>query len=334
MTLNSARANSQQTRLPLCAYTSIAIQIAKRLFSSLQPLSPTLPMNMDGLPDSQESQLLAEIERLRSEVERLNRENQDLQIALSTIAEHGDMIEAELHETNLKLQSEVIERQRAQNTLQGLIEIISQERDDLEIMFQTIREHGDVLDAQWYQKVCEANLLATSDGLTQIPNRRCFDDHLVTQWQQTAEKNAPLSLLLCDIDYFKQYNDTYGHLAGDDCLRKVAQTLSKLPKRSGDLVARYGGEEFAIVLPNTPLEGAMRVAEQLQQAILTLHIPHIQSTVSSFVTLSIGVTCRIPSPEQAISTLLDEADHALYLAKQQGRNQIVHYLSLQEPSSL
>jgi diguanylate cyclase (GGDEF)-like protein len=273
---------------------------------------------------TQEVQLLTENERLRHENEALKRENQDLQIALSTTAQHGDVIELELHEANQKLKAEVVERQRAQATLQALIELISQQKQDLEVIVQTIMEHGDVLDTQWHQKLHEAILLATYDSLTQIANRRRFDDYLEQQWKQMARERSPLAILLCDIDHFKEYNDTYGHLAGDDCLKQVAQTLSSSLKRPSDLVARYGGEEFAVILPQTNLEGALKVAELMQMAIQQLQVPHTQSPVTSHITLSIGVASTTPLPQNPATTLLDMADNALYLAKQRGRNQIAY----------
>jgi diguanylate cyclase (GGDEF)-like protein len=273
---------------------------------------------------TQEVQLLTENERLRHENEALKRENQDLQIALSTTAQHGDVIELELHEANQKLKAEVVERQRAQATLQALIELISQQKQDLEVIVQTIMEHGDVLDTQWHQKLHEAILLATYDSLTQIANRRRFDDYLEQQWKQMARERSPLAILLCDIDHFKEYNDTYGHLAGDDCLKQVAQTLSSSLKRPSDLVARYGGEEFAAILPQTNLEGALKVAELMQMAIQQLQVPHTQSPVTSHITLSIGVASTTPLPQNPATTLLDMADNALYLAKQRGRNQIAY----------
>lgn len=273
---------------------------------------------------TQEVQLLMENERLRRDNEVLKRENQDLQIALSTTAQHGDVIELELHETNQKLKAEVVERQRAQATLQALIELISQQKDDLEVIVQTIMEHGDVLDTQWHQKLHEATLLATCDGLTQIPNRRRFDEYLEQQWKQMARERSPLAILLCDIDHFKEYNDTYGHLAGDDCLKQVAQTLCKTLKRPSDLVARFGGEEFAVILPQTDVDGALKVAELMQAAIQQLQLLHAQSPVHPYLTMSIGLASTIPLSHNASATLLDMADSALYLAKQQGRNQIVN----------
>jgi diguanylate cyclase (GGDEF)-like protein len=273
---------------------------------------------------TQEDQLLMENERLRQENNNLKREKQDLEIALSTIAQHGDVIELELHDTNQKLKAEVVERQRAQATLQSLIELITQQKDDLEVIVQTIMEHGDVLDNQWNQKLHEATLLASCDGLTQIANRRRFDEYLEQQWKQMARERSPMAILLCDIDHFKQYNDTYGHLAGDDCLRQVAQTLNETLKRPTDLIARYGGEEFAVILPQTDLSGALKVAEFLQTAVQRLQIVHVQSPVPPYLTLSIGVASTVPCPQDHPETLLDMADGALYHAKQQGRHRIVY----------
>lgn len=270
-----------------------------------------------------EIQLLAEIAQLLQEVESLRRANRDLELTLSTTAEHGDTIETQLHETNVKLQAEIAERQRAEAMLQALLDIISRERDDLKIIVQTIIEHGDVLDLQWHQKLSEATSLASLDGLTQIANRRRFDEYLEYVWKEMARQQAPLSIALLDIDYFKQYNDTYGHLAGDNCLKQVAQALSSALYRPGDLLARYGGEEFVVILPQTMEVGAIKVAERMQAAIAQLQIPHTASGVSSCLTLSIGIACTIPCHGQLLSSLLDSADRQLYLAKQQGRNRIV-----------
>lgn len=272
----------------------------------------------------QESHAKVDIDQLQFELERLRGENQDLRIALSTITEHGDLVEAQLHETNVKLQAEIVERQRTQAMLHALLEIVSRERDDLEIILQTIVEHGDVVDNQWQQKLQDATRLASFDGLTQIANRRRFDEHLDYQWQQMTREQAPLAVILCDIDYFKQYNDAYGHLAGDDCLRLVAQVLHSTLSRPGDLVARYGGEEFAAVLPQTNEEGAIAVAQRMQLALAQLKLRHDYSPVSPHVTVSMGVACTIPSHQRSIHNLLDEADQLLYQAKQQGKNRILH----------
>ncbi|MBF2029510.1 MAG: diguanylate cyclase [Oscillatoriales cyanobacterium C42_A2020_001] len=279
-----------------------------------------------------EPQLLTEVSRLREEIERLRKANQDLYIALSTTAEHGDFIEAQLQEVNEQLKVEVEERKRAEATLKALLEAISKRKDDLEIVVQTIMEHGDVMDTQWSQKVTEINKLATLDALTQIANRRRFDEHLDQQWAQMTRERSPLALILCDIDHFKQFNDAYGHLAGDDCLQQVATVLNRCVSRPHDLVARFGGEEFAAILPQTSLEGAIRVAERMQAEVNQLQIPHIDSSVSTAVTLSIGIACLVPCSQSSSSELIRLSDRQLYLAKQLGRNQIVFQsASLQPP---
>jgi diguanylate cyclase (GGDEF)-like protein len=282
-------------------------------------------MTDEGLPSGDRPEdPEAKINQLQAEIVRLQEENRDLRLALLTTAEHGDCIEAQLHRANQQLQYEVTERQRAQLKLQSLLDLVYQQKDDLEIIVQTIMEHGDLVDTQWHRKLCEANLLASSDGLTQIPNRRRFDEHLNAQWRQMAREGLSLSVILCDIDCFKQYNDSCGHLAGDDCLKLVAQALNRALNRPNDLVARYGGEEFAVVLPNTDRQGAINVAKRLQHTVYKLQIPHPSSPVAPLVTVSMGVASDIPQLERSPSDLLDQADQYLYLAKQQGRNRIVY----------
>lgn len=163
------------------------------------------------------------------------------------------------------------------------------------------------------------NLLANLDGLTQIPNRRLFDLHFDQHWQQVAHSNASLSVLLCDVDFFKRFNDTYGHLAGDGCLKQVAGIIENSIKRDGDLVARYGGEEFGIILPNTGKEGAIVVAKRICQAVRSLEIPH-EGSIHGRVTISVGVAWAIPSPHILPGQLLKSADEALYSAKHDGRD--------------
>jgi diguanylate cyclase (GGDEF)-like protein/PAS domain S-box-containing protein len=166
----------------------------------------------------------------------------------------------------------------------------------------------------------ELQRLACVDGLTQVANRRRFDEYLHTEWHRLAREQQPLSLILCDIDYFKLYNDTYGHLAGDYCLQRVAEVLRQSVRRTADLVARYGGEEFALILPNTNLRGAIFVAEVVRQGVRQLKIPHLSSPVSQYVTLSLGVACQIPTPNHSNQKLIAIADEALYQAKAEGRN--------------
>jgi diguanylate cyclase (GGDEF)-like protein len=279
-------------------------------------------------PSSQITQdingLRAEIIRLRQENQMLRRKNQDLELSLITTVEHGDSIEAELYETNSRLKSEITERLKAEATLQALLQIVSAEKKDLEIIVQTIMEHGDVLDYQWHEKFVAATRLADVDGLTQIANRRRFEGDFEQQWQYSLKHHTPLALILCDIDHFKAYNDAYGHLAGDECLKLIAHTLSQNIHRVEDLVARYGGEEFVILLPQTTLEGALKVAHRLQQAIAHLAIAHGQSQVAEHVTLSMGIASWVAHAGITRNDLLMSADQLLYQAKQQGKNQIVY----------
>ena len=169
----------------------------------------------------------------------------------------------------------------------------------------------------------ELERLATVDSLTGVANRRLFDEYLGLEWLQMFREQSPLSLILCDVDFFKLYNDTYGHLVGDFCLQQVATTINTCVKRPADLVARYGGEEFAVILPNTDTEGALKVAESIRQKVESLQISHSTSSVSEFVTLSLGVTTVIPNTEINPDILIAITDKALYAAKQRGRNQTI-----------
>ncbi|HIK09729.1 MAG TPA: GGDEF domain-containing protein [Oscillatoriaceae cyanobacterium M33_DOE_052] len=218
-----------------------------------------------------------------------------------------------------------------------------------------IHQRARHLVEELYQKLETVNQelyrLANSDGLTLVANRRRFDEYFDREWRRCAREQTPISLILCDIDYFKRYNDSCGHLAGDDCLRQVAAAINKGIMRPGDLLARYGGEEFAVILPNTPSEGAVTVAKRIQSHIRELQIPHPASPAKR-VTLSLGVATKIPSrlapasegsytdlavqpPATPLGAamltsgkeLLAAADTALYLAKNHGRDRFAVTLS-------
>ena len=162
---------------------------------------------------------------------------------------------------------------------------------------------------------------SATDALTDLPNRRCFDETLQREWVRGMRSGLPLSIVMIDIDFFKAFNDQYGHQTGDDCLRKVAKALaSSVPRLGGDIVARYGGEEFVAILVDTDLRGARTVAERLRTSVTEIAIPHEQSSISKHVTVSVGVASSVPVREQSPTDLVELADGKLYLAKQAGRN--------------
>lgn len=182
-----------------------------------------------------------------------------------------------------------------------------------------------IQQSEFYQQLQQSNqelqYLASHDPLTQLANRRHFDTYLAHEWHRLARSGAPLAILVCDVDYFKAYNDTYGHIAGDECLVAVAQAIRQAIKRPSDLVARYGGEEFAIILPDTPTAGAIYIAQTIQQAIQDLQIPHSASPIAPYLTLSLGISVEHPQSSMPPQWLLSRADRALYTAKAEGRNQ-------------
>jgi two-component system chemotaxis family response regulator WspR len=169
----------------------------------------------------------------------------------------------------------------------------------------------------------ELQRLSNLDGLTGIANRRLFEEFLGQEWQRAVRQREQLTLIMIDVDHFKFYNDTYGHQAGDDCLRRLADVLKANVKRTTDFVARYGGEEFIVVLPDTGADGAAEVAERLRAAVAALAIPHSASPVSDVVTVSLGTATALPVPGGSPADIVAMADQAMYRAKQQGRNRFV-----------
>jgi len=159
------------------------------------------------------------------------------------------------------------------------------------------------------------------DGLTGVYNRRHFDERLATEWGRAMRSGTALSVVLLDVDFFKRYNDRYGHQAGDDCLRRIASTLHDCLRRPGDLVARYGGEEFACLLPDTDMSGALRLAEELGQQVFALQIAHAGSSVEAAVTVSLGACSKRSDAAGSAAALLRGADEQLYAAKARGRHQ-------------
>ena len=238
---------------------------------------------------------------IQQELELLRRQKQDL--------------EDEVNRLKSNLADEIRDRHVAGERLKTLIEAISREKGDLEILVQILIDQRD--------ESAHEGEKARIDGLTQIPNRRRFDEYLSQEWTRHIRMQRPLSLLVCDVDHFKLYNDSQGHQAGDECLKAVAKAINQC-FRSGDLVARYGGEEFAMVLPQTDRTGAVQVAERVRSAVAAAALPHPASLVSQQVTISIGVATQIPSPSGPSDpkVLIEEADKHLYLAKKRGRNRV------------
>ncbi|MRR14415.1 diguanylate cyclase, partial [archaeon] len=171
----------------------------------------------------------------------------------------------------------------------------------------------------------ELHRLAVMDGLTQLSNRRRFDEFLNLEWKRGMRDSHPLSLIIFDVDFFKLYNDTYGHQAGDECLRSIAGVIGASVKRVSDIAARYGGEEFAVILPGTDIRGAENLAESIREKVLSLAIPHEKSSVARCVTISAGVACVVASRDKPRDMLIRFADSALYDAKANGRNMTVSH---------
>jgi diguanylate cyclase (GGDEF)-like protein/PAS domain S-box-containing protein len=215
------------------------------------------------------------------------------------LADYNESLEREVCERTLALELEIQERKRAEEKARRA---------------EVALRHANA----------KLELLATSDGLTQIANRRRFDDFLNQTWRLMMRQKQTMSVVMIDVDYFKRYNDTYGHQAGDVCLQKIAAVLQATVNRAGDLVARYGGEEFSIVLGNTDALGARSLCYNIQWAIAELNLPHSGSDVSSHVTLSIGICTMTPSLQVLPESLVSIADKALYRSKHQGRNRVVH----------
>lgn len=194
-----------------------------------------------------------------------------------------------------------------------------------EFLFKLLRQIDSI-------KLEESNRLlekiSISDKLTNLSNRRHFDFTFDKEWKSSLRTNSPISMIFIDIDYFKNYNDYYGHPQGDACLKMIAKALSNSIKRPRDFVARYGGEEFVILLPDIKLSGASVIAEKIRQSIEKLKIPHEVSPRGSFVTISLGVASLVPTDENEANDLTLYADKALYVAKSEGKNRVHEYTEL------
>ncbi|PZO38172.1 MAG: GGDEF domain-containing protein [Pseudanabaena frigida] len=262
---------------------------------------------------------LATVESLENEINELKTQNFILKAQLDEkVAQQEHLLQA-----NKCMQAEIVDLKLTETALRLSLDRLLSEKNDLEIILDTTTSHSDTIEAMMYDKALLLAREVTIDGLTQIANRRAFDQRLEKEWQRLARESLPMSMLLCDVDFFKRYNDRYGHPTGDECLRTVAKAIDACIRRPADLAARYGGEEFAVILPNTEREGATFIAEQICQVIDDLAIPHEASYVSNHVTISIGISSTMPDYRVSPKNLIESADKGLYLAKNQGRNRAV-----------
>ena len=191
------------------------------------------------------------------------------------------------------------------------------------VMLQERIEQSNRLRKQLEKANKAALEMARLDGLTGIPNRRCLNEFLGREWKRIIREQKQLSVILIDIDFFKAYNDTYGHQTGDETLTTVAHCLSEQVGRPSDMLARYGGEEFLAILPDTPLKGARQLAEKMRRAVSALQIPHEKSAIGSYLSISCGISCIDSRESDQLDNVILSADKALYRAKEQGRNQSV-----------
>lgn len=201
---------------------------------------------------------------------------------------------------------------------------MSKDLEDADAFMKKSNQRLEILVTKRTKELNEKNeklkRLSQIDGLTGVANRRLMDEYLQKEWLRAIRNNSPFSVILLDIDYFKLYNDNYGHIEGDRCLKKVAQTISTIPKRPFDLVARYGGEEFLIILPDT--EDAGKIAEICRSSIEALQISHTFSKISDFITISAGYSTMFPKKGSDPKLIMNLSDKALYAAKEQGRNRV------------
>ena len=291
---------------------------------SFYPVAPTRTFSAGDRPMAdlhqlrqEMAQLLQRIASLIQEKQDLVQENKDLEVLLETTIEHADMVEALLHESNLQLRTELLQRklvekelERSKKELEKVLEIISRDKQDLEIILETITEHGDFIEEQTHQE-------SIRDTLTGLYNRQYLQEYLDREFDRVQEESGTLSLIAIDIDYFKHFNDTFGHDVGDRVLCQVGECLQTLV---GDLgvACRYGGEEFALILPNTNGQEAQKLAEKICYEVKH---PSDLSESPHRITVSLGVA-YYPDCGPTTLELLKAADVALYRAKKNGRDRV------------
>lgn len=248
-------------------------------------------------------------------------------IKLKSYMENRQETNRKLEEMNINLEQKVNKRteQLTKNNELLAFEIVERTKVEelLMVRYKELEETKEKLEEANNQ----LNMLSNLDSLTGIPNRRSLDDFMNREWKKSIREKIPLSIVMIDIDFFKNYNDTYGHLEGDDCLKKVAAEIAKSLKRPADFAARYGGEEFIVVLPNTDRQGAKDVAERIRRNIEILNIPHASSKITDYITVSLGTSTFTNNDasydRKKMEGFIKSSDDALYKAKQSGRNRVV-----------
>ena len=231
----------------------------------------------------------------------------------------------------LKRAQEILDSQENRDDhLVKELEKLTKGYQKLLMQFDKILKIGDSHQNFLLRKKQRLEDISFIDGLTGVPNRRRFDGMLTQKWETAQQREEFLSLIMLDIDFFKEYNDSYGHLKGDDCLKEIANVLSNKANNPEDFVARYGGEEFVLIFSNTNQEEAAAISEEIRVKIEDLQIPHNQSDISEYVTVSLGSATIIPNEDYIPEELVDKADKTLYQAKQNGRNQIKTVLIAKE----
>jgi len=287
-------------------------------------MSRKIEYTVDQLKEN-EAQLESRVTEIQDVNAMLEEEISERQAVEEEIRQLNTVLEQKVNERTMALLNMNVALEKEINEHQMANRALCASRDALVGSEEQLKHYSHELAATNRDlNVLNEDLRRVSflDGLMGIANRRYFDAFLEREWKQAQREQTSLALLMVDIDFFKAYNDTYGHLAGDDCLKLIGSMLEGMPKRAIDIVARYGGEELAIVLPETDEQGARIVAEKVRAGVEGLGIEHQQSSISTKVTVSVGVAVNIPEQGAVPSMIIAAADQALYLAKREGRNQI------------
>lgn len=264
--------------------------------------------------------LLLEIEQLRQELQEIKAEKMELDILLEAACARADAVEVLLHESHQQLQAEISERERAQAAmkaaqaeLQSLQATVSTDKADMEMILETMREHGDLMENLLHDQCIR-------DPVTGLFNRRYLKEFLIGEIEHSTQVQQPLSCIILDIDYFKHFNDTFGHDAGDLVLQELSLFLQRCIHNS-EIVCRYGGEEFVLVLPESSLADAYQRAEHLRQGVKQLNVKYNGQSLD-MITVSLGIAC-FPEHGKTGAEVIQAADVALYRAKAKGRDRII-----------